>query len=113
MSFRRCRDGCERSLPRPLVSAASLHGERLLGDGNMALGIDVARIVDEVDPFERRNGERRIAYRTVVHDLERFYAVVPAPGGLSQARYLDQAVRGKRGQGDFSYEIFPPSRGGR
>jgi hypothetical protein len=59
-----------------------------------------------VDRFERRNGEWRIAYRTVVYDLERFDEVVPAPDGLSQSRYLDNAVRGKRGLGDFSYEIF-------
>jgi ketosteroid isomerase-like protein len=62
-----------------------------------------------VDRFERRNGEWRIAYRTVVYDLERFDEVVAAPDGLSQARYLDNAVRGKRGPGDFSYEIFKPS----
>jgi SnoaL-like domain len=62
-----------------------------------------------VDRFERRSGEWRIAYRTVVYDLERFDEVVPAPDGLSQARYLDNAVRGTRGQGDFSYEIFNPS----
>ena len=62
-----------------------------------------------VDRFERRNGEWRIAYRTVVYDLERFDEVVPAPDGLSQARYLDNAVRGKRGRGDFSYEIFGQS----
>jgi hypothetical protein len=62
-----------------------------------------------VDRFERRNGEWRIAYRTVVYDLERFDEVVPAPEGLSQARYLDNAVRGKRGVGDFSYEILRPS----
>ncbi len=62
-----------------------------------------------VDRFERRNGEWRIAYRTVVYDLERSDEVVPAPDGLSQARYLDNAVRGKRGLGDFSYEIFRPS----
>jgi ketosteroid isomerase-like protein len=62
-----------------------------------------------VDRFERRNGEWRIAYRTVVYDLERFDEVIPAPGGLSQASYLNNAVRGKRGSGDFSYEIFRPS----
>jgi hypothetical protein len=65
-----------------------------------------------VDRFERRNGEWRIAYRTVVYDLERFDEVVPAPAGLTQARYLDNAVRGKRGPGDFSYEIFRPSGAG-
>lgn len=62
-----------------------------------------------VDRFERRNGEWRIAYRTVVYDRERFDKVIPAPEGLSQARYLDNAVRGKRGLADFSYEIFKPS----
>jgi SnoaL-like domain len=62
-----------------------------------------------IDRFERRNGEWRIAHRTVVYDLERFDEVLPAPDGLSQARYLDSAVRGKRGLGDFSYEIFRPS----
>jgi hypothetical protein len=62
-----------------------------------------------VDRFERRNGEWRIAYRTVVYDVERFDEVVPAPVGLSQASYLNNAVRGKRGSGDFSYEIFRPS----
>jgi len=62
-----------------------------------------------VDRFERRKGEWRIAYRTVIYDRERFDAVVPAPEGLSQARYLDAAVRGKRGRGDFSYEILDPS----
>ena len=61
-----------------------------------------------VDRFERRNGEWRIAHRTVVYDLERFDEVVAAPEGLSQARYLDNAVRGKRGRGDFSYEILNP-----
>jgi hypothetical protein len=59
-----------------------------------------------VDRFERRNGEWRIDYRTVVYDLERFDEVVPAPGGLSQARYLDDAVRGRRGVSDFSYQIL-------
>ena len=62
-----------------------------------------------VDRFERRKGEWRIAYRTVVYDLERFDEVVPARDEIPQARYLDKAVRGKRGQGDFSYEIFRPS----
>jgi hypothetical protein len=62
-----------------------------------------------VDRFERRHGEWRITYRTVVYDLERFDEVVPAPAGLSQARYLDSAVRGKRGRGDFSYEILGPA----
>ena len=62
-----------------------------------------------VDRFERRNGEWRIAYRTVVYDVERFDEVVPAPAGLSQASYLNNAVRGKRGPGDFSYEIFRPT----
>ena len=61
-----------------------------------------------VDRFERRNGEWRIAYRTVVYDLERFDEVVPAPGDLSQAHYLDNAVRGRRGLGDYSYQIFTP-----
>ena len=61
-----------------------------------------------VDRFERRNGEWRIAHRTVVYDLERFDKVAPAPEGLSQARYLDNAIRGKRGRGDFSYEILDP-----
>lgn len=61
-----------------------------------------------VDRFERRNGGRRIAYRTVVYDVERFGEVVPAPDGPSQAGYLAHAVRGKRGSGDFSYEIFGP-----
>jgi len=59
-----------------------------------------------VDRFERRNGEWRIAHRTVIYDLERFDDVVPAPDGLSQARYLDNAVRGKRGPNDLSYEIL-------
>jgi SnoaL-like domain len=59
-----------------------------------------------LDRFERRNGEWRIAYRTVVYDLERFDEVPSAPDGLSQARYLDHAVRGQRGPGDFSYEIL-------
>jgi hypothetical protein len=62
-----------------------------------------------VDRFERRNGEWRIAHRTVVYDRERFDAVVPAPEGLSQARYLDNAVRGQKGAGDYSYQIFKPS----
>ena len=62
-----------------------------------------------VDRFERRNGEWRIAYRTVVYDHERFDEVTPAPDGLSQAHFLDNAVRGKRGLGDFSYEIFRPA----
>jgi hypothetical protein len=62
-----------------------------------------------VDRFERRNGDWRIAYRTVVYDRERFDKVVPAPEGLSQARYLDNAVLGKRGAGDFSYQILTPA----
>jgi len=62
-----------------------------------------------VDRFERRKGEWRIAYRTVVYDLERFDEVAPAPAGLSQARYLDNAIRGKKGRDDFSYEIFKQS----
>jgi SnoaL-like domain len=59
-----------------------------------------------LDRFERRGGEWRIALRNVVYDLERFDRVVPPPDGLSQAHYLDNAVRGKRGLGDFSYENF-------
>jgi SnoaL-like domain len=61
-----------------------------------------------VDRFERRMGEWRIAYRTVVYDLERFDEVAPVPDGLSQGRYLDNAVRGKRGRDDFSYQILRP-----
>ena len=61
-----------------------------------------------VDRFERRGGQWRIAYRTVIYDRERFDKVVPAPHGLSQARYLDNAVRGNRGRGDFSYQILNP-----
>jgi SnoaL-like domain len=75
------------------------------GDG----AIDWTHAGRYVDRFERRNGEWRIAYRTVVYDRERFDKVVPAPDGLSQARYLDNAVRGKRGRDDFSYEILKPS----
>jgi len=63
----------------------------------------------DVDRFERRNGEWRIAYRTVVYDLERFDEVMPAPGDLSQAHYLDNAVRGRRGLSDYSYQIFSPA----
>jgi hypothetical protein len=59
-----------------------------------------------VDRMERRQGEWRIAYRTVVYDLERFDEVVPAPAELSQRSYLDNAVRGRRGRADFSYEIL-------
>jgi hypothetical protein len=62
-----------------------------------------------VDRFERRKGDWRIAYRTVVYDLERFDVVVPAPEGLTQARYLDNAVRGKRGRSDFSYSVLETS----
>jgi hypothetical protein len=62
-----------------------------------------------VDRLERRNGEWRIAHRTVVYDRERFDQVVPAPEGLSQARYLDNAVRGTKGLGDYSYEVFKPA----
>jgi len=102
--------------------------DRLLGDSNIELDGEVARcetyvtvvvrIPQEtgaldwthagryVDRFERRNAEWRIAYRTVVYDLERFDKVEPAPVGLSQARYLDNAVRGQRGRADFSYEIL-------
>jgi hypothetical protein len=65
-----------------------------------------------VDRFERRNGKWRIAYRTVVYDLERFDEVVPASEGLSQARYLDNAVRGKRGLSDFSYGVLRASGAG-
>ena len=60
--------------------------DRLLGHSNMAQASDVARIVDESGLYAIAIGER-----------------------LSQARYLDNAVRGKRGLGDFSYEIFGPS----
>jgi SnoaL-like domain len=61
-----------------------------------------------VDRFERRNGDWRIAHRTVVYDIERFDATVPPPDDLSQRHYLDNAVRGKKGKGDFSYGILNP-----
>jgi hypothetical protein len=61
-----------------------------------------------VDRFERRNGEWRIAYRTVVYDIERFDEVQPPPEGLSQGRYTEKAVRGQKGLGDFSYQILRP-----
>ena len=52
-----------------------------------------------VDRFERRNGEWRIAYRTVVYDLERFDEVVPAArwtfaGSLPRQRCSREARAG-------------------
>jgi hypothetical protein len=79
---------------------------RIPQDGGAVDWLHAGRYVDR---FERRHGEWRIAYRTVVYDLERFDLVVPAPDGLSQAHYLDTAVRGKRGTGDFSYSILKPT----
>jgi hypothetical protein len=63
-----------------------------------------------VDRFERRNGSWRIAHRTVVYDLERFDEVVPPQEGLGPASYTAKAVRGQRGRGDFSYEIFSSTK---
>jgi hypothetical protein len=50
--------------------------------------------------FDRLLGESNMAQAI---DVAR---MAPAPAGLSQRSYLDNAVRGKRGRGDFSYEIF-------
>ena len=60
-----------------------------------------------VDRFTRRNGEWRIAHRTVVYDCERFDLVSPEkPVGHPSATFFDRVVRGERSQADFSYQLM-------
>jgi hypothetical protein len=59
-----------------------------------------------LDKFERRNGEWRIAHRTVVHDWSTSTPVLPHPEGLMQATYLEKSHQGKRSKDDLSYTMF-------
>lgn len=58
-----------------------------------------------VDRFEKRNGEWRIAHRTVVYDCQRFDAVVAIPAGHPASTFFDRVVRGKKSKEDFMYEV--------
>ena len=59
-----------------------------------------------IDRFERREGEWRIAKRTVVYDTERFDEVEPAPQNFRPAAFTAKAVRGARGAADFSSQVL-------
>lgn len=59
-----------------------------------------------LDRLERRNGEWRIAYRTVVFDWERFDEVGEKPEDHSVAGWFTWAHQGDRTRGDFSYGVF-------
>lgn len=59
-----------------------------------------------VDRFECRNGEWRIAHRTVVYDFEWFDEAGTRPMGHPTEPFLSHVVRGERGQGDYSYQVL-------
>jgi hypothetical protein len=56
-----------------------------------------------LDRVERRDGEWRIAHRTMVYDWARVDAVNERPSGLMLAQSTDNGVWGQRGPEDFSY----------
>jgi hypothetical protein len=60
-----------------------------------------------LDRFERRNGDWRIAHRTVVYDCERFDPVnTDRPAGHPSASFFERVVRGERSREDFSYQLM-------
>jgi hypothetical protein len=59
-----------------------------------------------LDRFERRNGEWRIARRTLICDWERFDDVAPKPTGIPAAAFFDNATQGARSREDYSYTML-------
>jgi ketosteroid isomerase-like protein len=59
-----------------------------------------------VDRLERRNGEWRIAHRTVVYDFERYDEVGPKPKDHPTASLFDHAVLSSRSRADYSYQLL-------
>lgn len=59
-----------------------------------------------VDRFECRDGEWRIAHRTVVYDLERFDGPGTKPANHPATRFFDHVIRGKRSRDDYSFQVL-------
>jgi ketosteroid isomerase-like protein len=59
-----------------------------------------------MDRMERRNGEWKIAYRTVIHDWSRFDDVATPPANLMQVGYLAKSHQGTRSKADLSYKFL-------
>lgn len=57
-----------------------------------------------LDKFECRDGQWRIAHRTVVYDFERFDEHGAKPDGHPATAFFDHVIRGQRGRGDYSYQ---------
>jgi len=59
-----------------------------------------------VDRFECHDGDWRIVHRTVVYDFEWLDEAGTRPLGHPAEPFLQQVVRGRRGRGDYSYEVL-------
>jgi hypothetical protein len=59
-----------------------------------------------VDRFENRSGEWRIVHRTVVYDFDWFDEAGARPIGHPTETFLQAVVRGRKGRGDYSYQVL-------
>jgi len=59
-----------------------------------------------LDQFECRDGDWRIAHRTVVYDMQRFDGPGNVPAGHPAASFLDHVIRGIKGPEDYSYQVL-------
>jgi 3-phenylpropionate/cinnamic acid dioxygenase small subunit len=59
-----------------------------------------------LDRFECRNGDWRIAHRTVVYELERFDGPGTKPNGHPAVGFFDHVIRGERSRKDYSFQLL-------
>lgn len=59
-----------------------------------------------LDRFTCRDGQWRIAHRTVVYDLARFDGPGEVPAEHPASRFFDHVIRGEKSRNDYSYRIM-------
>lgn len=82
--------------PEAKAALAQLAGGR---EGQAGVGVDLFTGSRYADRFERRNGEWRIARRTLIQDWKQLVEVSP-----NAPKILDHWVSGKRNRQDFVYQ---------
>jgi hypothetical protein len=82
--------------PEAKAALAQLAGGR---EGHAGVGVDLLTGSRYADRFERRNGEWRIARRTLIQDWKQLVEVSP-----NAPKILDHWVSGKRNRQDFIYQ---------
>lgn len=82
--------------PEAKAALAQLAGGR---EGHAGVGVDLFTGSRYADRFERRNGEWRIARRTLIQDWKQLVEVSP-----NAPKILDHWVSGKRNRRDFIYQ---------